>query len=166
MNRNGKVAYTKTRTECGINERVANGWRGRGWARRNILDEPIVTPRRLQSIFQEKVDRHGQGRRAQWRSPEPGIYNETKKGFILSFSHLVLFVFVSSSSFFLVPTFRSTTPSLPSRWCTPRCCLTCPTSKFTLYRHSTKPPGPFGALLKIEDAICLAGLRRRPTCSK
>ena len=41
-----------------------------------------------------------------------------------------------------------------------------PTSKFTLYRRSTKPLGPFRALLKIEDAICLAGLRRRPTCSK
>ena len=63
---------TKTggRVECGMNEREG-GERGEHG---NILDEPIVTPRRLQSIFQggkrkkkKKMDGRGQGRKAQWR---------------------------------------------------------------------------------------------------
>ena len=56
--------------ECGMNEREG-GERGEHG---NILDEPIVTPRRLQSIFQggkrkkkKKMDGRGQGRKAQWR---------------------------------------------------------------------------------------------------
>lgn len=63
-----KVAWIQRRgrVECGMNEREG-GERGEHG---NILDEPIVTPRRLQSIFQgekKKVDGRGQGRKAQWR---------------------------------------------------------------------------------------------------
>ncbi|CAK9828905.1 hypothetical protein ANTRET_LOCUS6340 [Anthophora retusa] len=126
-----------------------------------------------------KVDDVGRVERHSGESPEPGIYNETKKGTPSVLLHVVLFVFVSPplvpSFFFSYPLLTSSfqppisiPPNLPPfhhHYRTTRC-LTCPTSKFTLYRRSTKPPSPFRALLKIEDAICLAALRRRPTCSK
>lgn len=94
-------------------------------------------------------------------SLEPGIYNETKKGPSV-LPRVVLFVFASLPSSFLglSPDPLAVPVASPLRSCASSRCLTCPTSKFTLYRHSTKPPSPFRALLKIEDAIYLTGLRR------
>lgn len=47
----------------------------------NILDGSIVMPRPPQSILQERWTARGQSRRYGGGGPEPGIYNETKKGY-------------------------------------------------------------------------------------
>ncbi|KOX68002.1 hypothetical protein WN51_07943 [Melipona quadrifasciata] len=87
-----------------------------------------------------RVERHS------GESPEPGIYNETKKG--------LLSVFLSRSV-------------LSSRLRSAMGCLTrADVEVHFIPTFNKTSPGPFGALLKIEDAICLAGLCRRRTCSK
>lgn len=97
-----------------------------------------------------KVDGEGRVGGSGGGDPEPGIYNETKKGYS---------VFLRRR--FPPPSSPSLAPLIPQRWflfpsrCTPLDSGL--SSKFTLYRRSTKPPGPSGALLKIEDAIHLAG---------
>lgn len=121
----------------------------------NILDESIVTPSRPQSIFQERWTWAGsKGTVAKVLSL--AFTMKRRKDYSILF-HVVLFVFASFPSSF--------PPCTSRRHLVPRAaadCLTCPTSKFTLYRRSTKPPGPFRALLKIEDAICLAARRAVP----
>lgn len=100
-----------------------------------------------------KVERHS------GESPEPGIYNETKKGLSPSFFRvvplrlllLVLSVLSSRLPFAMVYE--------PGAGCLTRADV----EVHFIPTFNKTSPGPFGALLKIEDAICLAGLCRRRT---
>lgn len=111
-----------------------------------------------------RVERHS------GESPEPGIYNETKKGLSPSSFRVVLFVFSSRPPRPLCSFVSPPFPRLPSAlgcytqaraaW------LSADVEVHFIPTFNKTSPGPFGALLKIEDAICLAGLCRRRTCSK
>ena len=158
------------------NERTRGWWKGRAreYSRRAYR---YATPSAInisggKKKKKKKMDGRGQGRKAQWRKSWAWHLQWNEERALLPFSFSSSSSSSSSSSLsFSCPRlspFHSLSLFLPSTPLFPYIPLldSPPTSKFTLYRRSTKPLGPFRALLKIEDAICLAGLRRRPTCSK